>query len=127
MITFSFHPDCEAEKKSYHCDLYIVDKIQAWNDGQSTGYLKMIHINSSRLKNIKSIWHYKSTFDGWCLNLLDLNKLWIDVHCYASRSPESCPNISPHLLENKHLPSPEIRDQDLFKLSKYFLIGLKNF
>jgi len=118
MISFEIKPDCERESDSHLC-LYIVDRIGIKDDGREIGYIQVAHISSSRLRHIKSVWHYQNSgFVGWCLNLTDRDQLWVNAHYYAGMRPRSCPNISYLSLFPEHIQSSQIRDEDLLYLAK---------
>lgn len=135
MIRYTFEPDCELQKS--HLEVYIIDQISARANGKKIGYLKMAHVASSRLKNIKSIWHYQSSFQGWCLGLdrfkgdpenkpVDYGSLWLGVHLYARINPAS--NDKNYLsLKAKDIPDRETIEADLRVVARKYLPNLKRF
>jgi GNAT superfamily N-acetyltransferase len=136
MISYTFEPDHEPQN-SHLLDVYIIDRVSAWADGKRIGYLKIAHVASSRLKNIKSIWHYQSYFQGWCVGLhklknepedrpVDYGSLWRGVHLYAKANPASS-HKNYWCLEAKDTPDRKTIEADLRIVARKYLPDLKRF
>jgi GNAT superfamily N-acetyltransferase len=135
MINFTFEPD--HEPRTSHLGLYIIDNVSARFAGKQIGYLKMAHVASSRLKNIKSIWHYQSAFNGWCIGLdkfkdepedrsVDYGNLWRGAHLYSRVNPASS-GKNYLSLEANDTPDRKTIEADLRAISRKYLPDLKRF